>query len=122
MRLSAEYAVILDTDDRRWLLVVINCFVHETLLFLIEMRPVTLTLGSLQDKLAEIALIKCPMRFRGLIEWKAPPDMHLERRVPRSRRFDKAIKFLDRLRVGHSVVGFGIDSRRRLGRRFDTVG
>jgi hypothetical protein len=77
----------------------------------------------LQDKLAKIVLIKRPMRFGGLVKRKAPSDMDLERPGPRQpRRFDKAIEFLNCLRVGHSVVGLGINSKRRLGRGFDTVG
>src|SRR5260221_13864180 len=63
------------------------------------------------------------MRFGGLVKRKAPRDMDLERPGPRRpRRFDKAIEFLDRLRVRHSVVGLGINSERRLGLGFDAVG
>src|ERR1700738_5683202 len=84
---------------------------------------VRLTLSRLQDKLAKIVPIKGPMRFGGLVKRKAPRDMDLDRPGPRRpRRFDKAIEFLDRLRVGHSVVGLGINSRRRLGPGFDAVG
>ena len=80
-------------------------------------------LSRLQDKLAKIALSKYPMRFGGLVKRKAARDMDLEQPGPRRpRRFDKATEFLDRLRVGHSVVGLGINSKRRLGCGFDAVG
>src|SRR5260221_5786199 len=70
-----------------------------------------------------MVLIKRPMRFGGLVKRKAPRDMDFERPGPRRpRRFDKAIEFLDRLRVRHSVVGLGINSERRLGLGFDAVG
>ena len=77
-------------------------------------------LSRLQDKLAEIVLVKRPMCFGGLIKREAPRDMDLERRQPL--RFDKAIEFLDRLRVGHSVVRLGINAKWRLGHGFDAVG
>ena len=66
----------------------------------IEVPPVRLMLSCLQDQLAEIVLIERTMRFGGLVTRKAPRDMDLERPDPRrTRRFDKAIEFLDRLRL-----------------------
>ena len=41
-------------------------------------------LSRLQDELAKIVLIKCPMRFGGLLKRKAPRDMDLK--WPRPRR------------------------------------
>ena len=38
------------------------------------------SLSSLQNKLAEVVLVKCPMCFGGLVKRKAPRDMDLERR------------------------------------------
>ena len=88
----------------------------------IEMPPVRRRLSDLQDKLAKIVLIKRPMRFGGLVKWKAPRDMDLEWTGPRSRTFNEVIEFLDRLRVGHSIVGLGSNPKGRLGRRFDAIG
>src|SRR5258708_30612012 len=68
-------------------------------------------------------LIQRPMRWGGMVKRKVPWEMNFERPGPRRpRRFDKAIEFFDRLRIRHSVVGLGINSKRRLGPGFDAVG
>jgi hypothetical protein len=83
----------------------------------------THSLSGFQDKLTKIVLIKRPMRFGGLVKRKAPRDMDIEGPDPRRPgRFDEAIEFLDRLRVEHTVVRPGTNSKRRLGPGFDTVG
>jgi hypothetical protein len=56
---------------------------HETLLSCWRCYPARPTLSSLQDKLAQIMLIKRPMSFSRLFERKAPLDMDLEPASPR---------------------------------------